>query len=190
MESLIRVSPAQLDQLAFGPLVLVVRSPEDDDTGLFSKDLCGCALREAPLSKQRGAWITTGEFPTIPAGQREPSEADQIELFAELAAAPHCMVPLRGGATITVGRNPSCDVILSDPSVSSHHAAFLIGDGGTRIVDTDSKNGTSVNGRRIYPDEQPWLQSMDRLNFGRIQAFVCEPRVMRAVLKQDLRSLI
>jgi len=186
--SLVDARPHQLDQLPFGSLVLVVRAPSDDEGGLFMADLVRSALKETPPSSAQANWMPTSEFPTVPATQQEASDADQIELLTELTAAPHCVVPLRGTERIIeIGRAPSSDIRLSDPSVSARHAQFLIGDGGTRVVDLGSKNGSSVNGRRVSANEQPWLQSMDRLSFGRIQAFVCDPRALRGVLRQGVR---
>ena len=179
--------PQQLDELPFGSLVLVVRAPDDADA-LFMADLVQSALKDAPPSRTQSNWMTTSEFPTVPAIQAEPNDADQIELLSELTAAPHCVVPLRGSErTIDIGRAPDSDIRLSDPSVSARHAQFLISEGGTRFVDLDSKNGSSVNGRRVRADEQLWLQSMDRLSLGRIHGFVCDPRALRGVLRQGIR---
>lgn len=186
--SLMEARPQQLDLLPFGSLVLVVRAPDDDELGTFMADLIYSALKDAPPSSHQANWMPTSEFPTVPAAQQEPSDADQIELLTELTAAPHCVVPLRGSERIIeVGRAPSSDIRLSDPSVSARHAQLLIGDGGTRFIDLESKNGSSVNGRRVSADDQHWLQSMDRLSFGRIQAFVCDPRALRGVLRQSVR---
>jgi hypothetical protein len=188
VESLVEATPQQLDQLFLGSLVLVIRAPDDDDTGAFLADLVRCALKDAPPRSHQGAWANTSEFPTVPAAQLEPSESDQIELLSELIAAPHCLVPLRGTErAIEIGRAPSADILLSDPSVSARHAQLVLADGGACVLDLGSKNGTLVNNRRITPTEQPWLQSMDRLCFGRIQGFVCDPRALRGVIRQSLR---
>lgn len=185
--SLMEAPPQQLDELPFGSLVLVVRAPDDADA-LFMADLVQSALKDAPPSRTQSNWMPTSEFPTVPAIQAEPNDADQIELLSELTAAPHCVVPLRGSErTIDIGRAPDSDIRLSDPSVSARHAQLLISEGGTRFVDLDSKNGSSVNGRRVRADEQLWLQSMDRLSFGRIHGFVCDPRALRGVLRQGIR---
>ncbi len=187
VESLIESQPEQFGSQHFGPLVLVVRAPQDDD-GKFLDTLSICALKDAPPRSQQPGVSATAEFPTMPAGQQEPNEADQTELLSELTAAPHCLVPLKGAdRTIQIGRSPNADVVFADPSVSARHAMLHMGDGGSRIVDLGSKNGTTVNNRRLVEGEELWLQSMDRLSFGRIQAFVCAPRALRGVIRQSIR---
>jgi hypothetical protein len=50
---------------------------------------------------------------------------------------------------VTIGRDAGCDVTVDHPLVSRHHAAITRGKGGWVLVDTGSKNGTFVDGRRI-----------------------------------------
>lgn len=191
VELLIQIGGAKLEELPFGPLVLIVRAPADDYSGNFLRELIECVLKEAPVKSEPPGWLSTSEFPTIPIKGREPSDADQVELLSELASAPHCIVPLRGRKRqITLGRANSCEIILADPSVSGQHASLLVDEGGVRLSDISSKNGTTLNGQRVGEDMAPWLQPMDRLTFGRVQAFACDPRALRGVLRQDLRTLL
>lgn len=57
-------------------------------------------------------------------------------------------VPL--GARVIVGRGHDADLRLSDPQVSRRHCALEHGLGGVRVVDLDSRGGTTVehDGRR------------------------------------------
>jgi hypothetical protein len=65
-----------------------------------------------------------------------------------------------------VGRVTGCDVVLSNDTVSSHHAEISI-DGHTYTVrDLGSRNGTWVNGRKIAT-ECP-LSPGDRVAFGQV----------------------
>jgi pSer/pThr/pTyr-binding forkhead associated (FHA) protein len=85
---------------------------------------------------------------------------------------------------ITVGRASSNDVVLVEPSVSNHHAWFSKDpQGGLTIQDAGSKNGTTVDGRRIDSDEVVWVQPMDQIKFGSLSTFTCMPGVLRGVLK-------
>ena len=54
-----------------------------------------------------------------------------------------------GAGENVIGRNPDSQVILDVPGVSRRHACIAIGEGGTRISDLGSKNGTIVGGHRI-----------------------------------------
>ena len=57
-------------------------------------------------------------------------------------------LPLRDGVNI-LGRDPSADVQIDDPTVSRNHAAItLCGDTAT-IEDLASKNGTFIDGARL-----------------------------------------
>ena len=60
---------------------------------------------------------------------------------------------------------------------------------GVSLVDLHSKNGTWVGGARLEPGARRWLQPMDRLKLGRVQAFTCLPGVLRGILRHELRSL-
>jgi len=48
-----------------------------------------------------------------------------------------------------IGRLPDCTVRLTDAQASRHHAEVSVHQGGFRIVDLGSTNGTLVNGTRI-----------------------------------------
>jgi predicted component of type VI protein secretion system len=49
----------------------------------------------------------------------------------------------------TLGRGAECTVHLRDASVSRHHARLERAEGGWRIVDTESRNGVSLGGKRV-----------------------------------------
>lgn len=57
--------------------------------------------------------------------------------------------PLRGDTL--VGRGERCDVRLGDPRVSTEHARLRWVDGGWRLRDLGSRNGTWVDGVRLEP---------------------------------------
>lgn len=67
--------------------------------------------------------------------------------------------------THTVGRGPTCDLVLPDPAVSRQHALVCWGPDGTEVVDLGSTNGTYVNGRRVARCR---LQDGDRLQLGEV----------------------
>jgi hypothetical protein len=192
VESLIQLSPKELEAEPFGPLLLVLQSPADP-SGSFLADLLHSALRDGPPLSQGPGWLSTGEMPTVRVPNFEAPDPDQVELLAELAGATHCIIPLLrqdGSArTLTLGRAPQNHIVVSDPSVSGEHAELSVQDEGVRILDRGSKNGTFHNGTAMTPGKRLWLQPMDRLTFGRVAAFTCDPRTLRAVLRSDLRSL-
>ena len=62
-----------------------------------------------------------------------------------------------------VGRDPNCDLTISERAVSRQHAKFERTPAGFTISDLDSTNGTWVNGVKITTQE---LQSADRIRIG------------------------
>ena len=69
------------------------------------------------------------------------------------------------GTVATIGREAVNQIRLRDTEVSRNHAKIIRAEeGGHRIVDNGSSNGTFVNSRRI---ERKALQSGDRVQVGR-----------------------
>jgi len=54
-----------------------------------------------------------------------------------------------GDDPVSIGRSPDCDVVLSDPNVSRHHAEVRLQQGDFVVVDLGSTNGTRVNGAGV-----------------------------------------
>ena len=73
----------------------------------------------------------------------EPERAPALEVLH--GADRDQPVPLRG-TRMTAGRLASCDLVLSDQTVSREHAAFVRRGEEWWVVDLDSTNGTRVNG--------------------------------------------
>ncbi len=57
--------------------------------------------------------------------------------------------PIRGDATITVGRDPANLVALSDPETSRYHAQIATSGDEVVLLDLESRNGTHVNTSRV-----------------------------------------
>jgi hypothetical protein len=64
---------------------------------------------------------------------------------------------------VAIGRSKDCDIRLSDPNVSRRHAEVRQEGTAYWIVDLDSTNGTSVNGRR---QKRARLENEDRITLG------------------------
>ena len=72
--------------------------------------------------------------------------------------------------TLTVGRHPNSDLLLSDPSVSTRHAVVKLREDGWYVQDLNSSNGTRLNGAEI---EEALLGDGDRVSFGDVQGIFC-----------------
>jgi pSer/pThr/pTyr-binding forkhead associated (FHA) protein len=65
-----------------------------------------------------------------------------------------------------MGTAADCDVVLTDPYLSSRHAVIRHEDGRFMLVDLDSTNGTFVNDRRVSKTE---LIDNDKVRLGRTE---------------------
>lgn len=65
--------------------------------------------------------------------------------------------------TIVIGRQPDCDVVLSDAGVSRRHAEIRREGDEWVVVDLGSTNGTEINGTRLSRHR---LAPGDRLRLG------------------------
>ena len=65
---------------------------------------------------------------------------------------------------VTVGRHPESDIFLDDVAVSRKHAEILRSEGGYRIRDVGSLNGTYVNRVRVDSVD---LRNGDEIQIGK-----------------------
>ncbi|MBN1902469.1 FHA domain-containing protein [Candidatus Sumerlaeota bacterium] len=72
---------------------------------------------------------------------------------------------------MTLGRDPTCDVVIQDPRASRIHAEILYQDGQFFLLDKNSTNGTFVNGARI---ERQNINPGDALVLGSSRFIVVE----------------
>ena len=72
----------------------------------------------------------------------------------------------------TIGRDPSNDLVLEDPSVSGFHAVVLNDRGAVSVVDLGSTNGTAMNGKRLR--ERTALKPWCRLQMGGVKLVVAD----------------
>jgi pSer/pThr/pTyr-binding forkhead associated (FHA) protein len=68
----------------------------------------------------------------------------------------------------TIGRTTDNDIVLDDTQVSRCHAMLLVEDSAVLLLDMESSNGTSVNGRLALPDEPVRLADGDVVVIGRM----------------------
>jgi pSer/pThr/pTyr-binding forkhead associated (FHA) protein len=56
---------------------------------------------------------------------------------------------LQDGGSLTIGRHSDNDIVVKDMSASRHHASFERKGENLIVRDKGSKNGTSVNGKKV-----------------------------------------
>jgi adenylate cyclase len=73
---------------------------------------------------------------------------------------------LKSGPAQIVGRAPTSDVPVFDPTISRRHAELITEDKGVRVRDLGSSNGTFLNGAKI---ENGMINPGDQITFGKVQ---------------------
>ncbi|HST26081.1 MAG TPA: FHA domain-containing protein [Gaiellaceae bacterium] len=125
---------------------------------------------EAPTVVRLGDAEAGPEVELVPVAVAEPEPAPRPVVQPTMAPTGG-MRPgeltvvheLHPGA-VTIGRSPSCDIVLDDPLVSRHHAELReLTDGRRQLVDLGSYNGTFVNGRRV---NEAVLDPLDLVGIG------------------------
>jgi len=88
-------------------------------------------------------------FGPLPELESAPPERYALEIT--FPNGHHATFDLAAGRH-TLGRSPTCDITVDDPSVSRHHATVTV---GTTVVleDSGSSNGVHLEGRRIREAE-------------------------------------
>src|SRR5687767_12250979 len=71
-------------------------------------------------------------------------------IVLEIIAGPDAPKELSfAGPSVAIGTREACEVKLTDPAVSRHHATRRIEEGNVRVVGEESRNGTIVDGMRV-----------------------------------------
>jgi hypothetical protein len=80
--------------------------------------------------------------------------------------APLFFPPASSRTAFTIGREPGCDLLVNDMTVSRAHARLTRTDDGWLLADLGSTNGTTVNGWRLR--EPVAVKVGDRVRFGSV----------------------
>jgi pSer/pThr/pTyr-binding forkhead associated (FHA) protein len=78
---------------------------------------------------------------------------------------------------LTIGRDPSADIVLDDPGASRHHADLVRGDRAWSIIDAGSANGTRVDGVSVREHSLP---PGSRIEIGNVELVLRSPVVDQA----------
>ncbi len=104
---------------------------------------------------------------------------DQETINRELQKAkeqPACIILIRGNPQghryfitadeMIIGRDPSADISITDPSISRKHAKVTREGTGVKIEDLGSSNGTAINGKKLEPGNVVKLEKEDLVKLG------------------------
>jgi adenylate cyclase len=80
----------------------------------------------------------------------------------------HQQHELREGVQLVVGRAPSSDIAIFDPTISRRHAELFVTETGLHVRDLGSSNGTFHNGERLEEQATVGLKPGDTITFGKV----------------------
>ncbi len=111
-------------------------------------------------------------LPIFPAAmQSRPDIQDTGEKFLQFAPAWAATQLNQTGVT-AIGREPSAELSINDPTVSRRHAEIAYIRQYYMLHDLSSKNGTFVNDTRLDPDKVWILNPNDRIRFGKGMTYI------------------
>jgi len=102
-------------------------------------------------------WDDTTDI-TLPMGFVD----NRLELFHQSNGS----VQRARGDILKAGRHIACDIRISAPSVSAHHATFFFESGSWYIRDENSTNKTRLNGTVIQPGQKYEIHIGDIVSFA------------------------
>ncbi len=151
---------------------------QNSDNAKFCSQ-CGAPLAAPagePTPSDSTATITFGAPPKPDSDERASLNAADAAAVDALPSGSALLVVQRGPGAgsrylldtdlSTVGRHPESDIFLDDITVSRRHVEFRRQDGGFRVHDVGSLNGTYLNGDRVDDAE---LQSGDEVRIGKFR---------------------
>jgi pSer/pThr/pTyr-binding forkhead associated (FHA) protein len=96
--------------------------------------------------------------------------------------------------TISVGRSPENQIVIDDISISRNHAKIEV-ENTNRVFITDlSKNGTYVNGQRLFVNLRKQLVRSDIVNFAQVANLdwsqIPQPINLETVINQQVPPVL
>jgi pSer/pThr/pTyr-binding forkhead associated (FHA) protein len=133
-----------------------------------------CKKCGAPLPRRKREAVDDGTqaVPTPPTSGESAAVEDEGDPFAEaisvvVSPSDGRRITLHPGDRLVIGRHPDSPLssVCSD-NVSCRHAEIFIDRSVAYLLDTDSMNGTFVDGRRIAPRTPYELQPISTVQLG------------------------
>ncbi len=138
-------------------LAQLVRQLRDDAEAVWGREEARGAYQAVVARVFGGSAIPT---PTAILHRAATRPSARIVIRSGGAGGPFDLGP----RTYHIGRSSSCDIVLSEVSVSGRHARLTPELDAFRIIDLGSTNGTFVNGERLTGDRL--LQGGDVIRIG------------------------
>jgi pSer/pThr/pTyr-binding forkhead associated (FHA) protein len=135
------------------------------------------------VSRDNGAEVPPTQLVGVTA--TAPAPAIDATVPEAIAPSPSPVVVLRGpnierilaDGQLTIGRAPTCDIVVDSPRVSREHARIKTRGRAFMLEDLTSRNGTYLNGERVEAAE---LSPGDEVTIGGIGLIVVDTASSRA----------
>jgi len=88
--------------------------------------------------------------------------------------------------TVSIGREKDCDLMISDPRASRHHASLRLKDNQVYIKDLDSGNGTYLNGEKLVKEEL-WPLGAE-VKIGHLSMILEDAEISEGDLQEDKKD--
>jgi pSer/pThr/pTyr-binding forkhead associated (FHA) protein len=95
-------------------------------------------------------------------------------------------IPIRK-PEVTIGRDPTCDVVIDNAGVSRVHARLTMTSSGFEVADAGSANGTYVNGYRVQSQA---LRDRDEIQLSKFTLRFLEKRGAPVVLTPESKAAL
>jgi hypothetical protein len=109
------------------------------------------------------------------------------------AATGNVILELSESQPITIGRDSTCEVVISSHLVSRQHAQLVWADGGPSVQDLGSRNGSSLNNAALEAHQPKPLKHGDVIGIGpwlaRVVAHEATLTAMRVPIPNPSTSL-
>ena len=123
--------------------------------------------QQIPTEEKREKWLYE---------QSHPDYGETVVLSAGAVSGPASLVSKEPGELATIYLNEdltvigklenACDAVIDLPTVSRIHAKIRKREEAYYLTDMNSRNGTSVNGRLLRPEEEYQLEPEDEIDFA------------------------
>ena len=120
-------------------------------------------FRLADEASEKTVFIGRAESPMTGGAEPEPQKEPSVLYLVYLRDGQAQSLKVVQGAEYVIGRAPDADLCIDDRKSSAHHALVFSRANRFSIRDTESSNGTKVNGKKI--DEAP-LETGDQILIG------------------------
>ena len=144
-----------------------------------SAKIDGIAVKNAVLTPNCTIEFGASKFRFLDRSRQNPNPAAPAKIVAAPIILELCPVNPESPWPILklaenqkearIGREPTCDFVLAEATVSSQHARIYENSAGLQLRDAHSTNGTRVNGEKIAPENLVTLREGDRVAFGKIE---------------------